>query len=168
MKKSENVPKTMRDKYTAIVTITDTFSKNYLNDEYAQEIRYAVAALCRKRPSPVAKGRAVTWACGVTHALGMVNFLFDSSQSPHIKAQDLYNAFGVSQSTGQSKSKLIRDLLNMSQLDPHWTLPSKLDANPLVWTIMVDGLLVDVRHMPREVQEIAFEKGIIPYIPDDA
>ena len=168
MKKSENVPQTMRDKYTAIVTITDTFSKNYLNDEYAQEIRYAVAALCRKRPSPVAKGRAVTWACGVTHALGMVNFLFDSSQSPHIKAQDLYNTFGVGQSTGQGKSKLIRDLLNMNQLDPHWTLPSKLDTNPLVWMIMVDGLLVDVRHMPREVQEIAFEKGIIPYIPDDA
>ena len=28
-------------------------------------------------------------------------------------------------------------------------------------------LLVDLRTMPREVQEIAFEKGLIPYIPDD-
>jgi hypothetical protein len=26
---------------------------------------------------------------------------------------------------------------------------------------------VDVRSMPREVQEIAFEKGLIPHIPDD-
>jgi hypothetical protein len=31
----------------------------------------------------------------------------------------------------------------------------------------VNGLLVDLRDMPREVQEIAFAKGIIPYIPAD-
>jgi hypothetical protein len=29
----------------------------------------------------------------------------------------------------------------------------------------VNGLLVDLRTMPREVQEAAFAKGIIPYIP---
>ncbi len=31
----------------------------------------------------------------------------------------------------------------------------------------VNGFLVDLRNMPREVQEIAFEKGLIPYIPED-
>ena len=31
----------------------------------------------------------------------------------------------------------------------------------------VNGLLVDLRDMPREVQEIAFEDALIPYIPDD-
>jgi hypothetical protein len=31
----------------------------------------------------------------------------------------------------------------------------------------VNGLLMDVRHAPREVQEIAFQKGLIPYIPAD-
>jgi hypothetical protein len=29
------------------------------------------------------------------------------------------------------------------------------------------GLLVDLRDMPRELQEIAFEEGMIPYIPAD-
>jgi hypothetical protein len=28
-------------------------------------------------------------------------------------------------------------------------------------------LSVDVRHMPREVQEIAYQKGLIPFIPAD-
>jgi hypothetical protein len=28
-------------------------------------------------------------------------------------------------------------------------------------------MMVDVRHMPREVQAIAYEKGLIPYIPAD-
>jgi hypothetical protein len=42
-----------------------------------------------------------------------------------------------------------------------------MDKNPLVWMAEVNGYLVDLRHMPREVQEIAFEKGMIPYIPAD-
>jgi hypothetical protein len=85
--------------------------------------------LCRKRPSPLEKGRASTWACGVTQAIGIVNFLFDPSQTPHMKAADLYRAFGLGQSTGQGKSKLVRDLLKMGQLDPEWTLPSRVAHN---------------------------------------
>ena len=46
-------------------------------------------------------------------------------------------------------------------------LPSRADSNPLVWMAQVNGMLVDLRHMPREVQAIAFEKGMIPYIPAD-
>ncbi|MBT9316121.1 plasmid pRiA4b ORF-3 family protein [Leptothoe spongobia] len=166
-KKSENVPTSMQDKFDSIVAITDDFAQQHLNGEYAQFIRYAVAALCRKRPSPLAKGRDKTWACGITHAIGMVNFLFDSSQAPHISAKDLYKAFGVSSSTGQSKSKLVRDTLNMYQMDPNWCLPSKLDNNLMAWMISVNGLLVDARSMPRHIQEEAFAKGLIPYLPED-
>jgi len=167
MKKSENVPKAMQEKYKAIVEITDSFSKENLNDEYTQLIRYAVAALCRKRPSPLETGNVNTWACGITHAIGMVNFLFDKSQTPHISAKELYKKFGLGESTGNSKSKAVRTLLGMYQLDPDWSLPSRLQSNPMVWMLSVNGLIVDVRSMPREVQEIAFEKGLIPYIPDD-
>ncbi len=166
-KKSENVPKTMQEKYKAIVELTNSFSKENLNEEYAQIIRNAVAALCRKRPSPLGKGKENSWACGITHAIGMVNFLFDKSQTPHISASDLYEKFGIGQSTGKSKSKTIRDLLGMYQSDPNWTLPSRLDSNPMVWMLSVNGMIVDIRSMPREAQEIALEKGLIPYIPDD-
>jgi hypothetical protein len=31
---------------------------------------------------------------------------------------------------------------------------------------MVDGLIVDARSMPLEIQIVAYEKGLIPYIPD--
>ena len=167
VKKSENVPKPMQEKYKAIVEITDSFSRENLNDEYAQLIRYAVAAVCRKRPSPVETGKANTWACGIAHAIGTVNFLFDKSQTPHIKTGELYKKFGVSESTGQAKSKAVRDMLGMYQMDPNWSLPSRLQSNPMAWMLSVNGMLVDVRRMPREVQEIAFEKGLIPYIPDD-
>jgi hypothetical protein len=33
--------------------------------------------------------------------------------------------------------------------------------------LQVNGLMVDVRHAPREFQEIAFNKGLIPVIPAD-
>ena len=167
VKKSENVPKAMQEKYQAIVEITDRFSRENLNDEYAQLIRYAVAAVCRKRPSPVETGKPNTWACGITHAIAMINFLFDKSQTPHISAKELYKKFGIRESTGSAKSKAIRTLLGMYQLDPNWSIPSRLESNPLVWMLSVNGMIVDVRSMPREVQEIAFEKGFIPYIPDD-
>jgi hypothetical protein len=165
--KSETVPKTMQSTFDDIVAITDDFSQQHLNEEYAQLIRYATAALCRKRPSPLAKGKSYTWACGITHAIGMVNFLFDPSQTPHISAKELYKAFGVSASTGQAKSKQVRDTLDMMQMDPNWSLPSKIDENPLVWMLSVNGLIVDIRTAPRPIQEEAYAKGLIPYIPAD-
>lgn len=149
------------------MALTDEFSKHHLNDEYAQLARYATAALCRKRPSPLVSSRPNTWACGIIYALGFVNFLFDKSQEPYISAADLCKSFGVGKNTGSARSKVVRDALGMGQLDPNWCLPSKLDDNPMAWMIMVDGLLVDARQLPREIQEAAYEKGIIPYIPAD-
>ena len=58
-------------------------------------------------------------------------------------------------------------MLRLHQLDPNWSLPSRIDDNPLVWMLQVNGFMMDVRHAPREVQEIAFNKGLIPYIPTD-
>ena len=165
--KSETVPKHMRSVFDAIVAFTDEFSKQHLNDEYAQLARYATAALCRKRPSPLMSGHPNTWACGILYALGFVNFLFDKSEKPYCSASDLCEWFDVSKSTGSAKSKVVRDALGMMQLDPNWCLPSKLADNPMAWMIMVDGLIVDVRHLPREFQEAAYKKGIIPYIPAD-
>lgn len=37
----------------------------------------------------------------------------------------------------------------------------------MAWLISVNGFIVDARNLPREVQEIALAKGLIPYNPDD-
>lgn len=163
--KSEGVPKAMEERFNSIVALTDRFAWQHLNEEYAQLIRQATAALCRKRPSPLEKGQVKTWACGITHAVGMVNFLFDSSQTPHVSANQIYQWFGIAASTGQAKSKLVRDTLKMRQLDATWCLPSRMDDNPLIWMLSVDGLLMDIRQAPLGAQVEAFRKGLIPYIP---
>ena len=163
--KSEKVPKKMEPTYQKIVALTDEFSEEHLNEEYAQLARQLTAALARKRPSPLARGRTNSWACGVIYALGFVNFLFDKSFEPYMSATELCEGFGVSQSTGSNKSKEIRDLMDMMQFDPNWCLPSLMDDNPLAWMIMVDGLVVDARSMSLYIQQAAFDKGLIPYIP---
>lgn len=165
--KSENVPKGMQEKFDQITAITDEFAKEHLNDEYALLIRQATAALCRKRPSPLASSKAKTWACGVAHAIGIVNFLFDSTRKPYISAKDLYAWFGVSSSTGQAKSKLVRDLLKTSQMDPNWTLPSRIDDNPMAWLVSINGMILDARSAPPEVQRKLAEAGMIPHGPED-
>ena len=165
MTPSDRVPAALRERFDAIALATDAFCNRRLNDEYRQLIRRALAALSRKRPSPLLKGQVNSWAAGVVHALGMTNFLFDPSQTPHCKSTDIWAHFGVAASTGQAHSRNIRDALDMGQLNLDWSLPSRLDRNPLVWMLQVNGLIVDVRHMPLEVQEIAFAKGLIPYVP---
>ena len=163
--KSEKVPNKMQAKFNEIVTFTDQVCEEHLGEEYAQLARYATAALCRKRPSPLARGRVDIWACGIVYALGSVNFLFDQSQDPHMSADDLCAAFSVKKSSGSNKARVVRDALDMFQMDPHWCLPSQMDENPIAWMVMVDGLILDARRLPREIQEEAYEKGLIPYIP---
>lgn len=95
----------------------------------------------------------------------MVNFLFDKNTKPFVNASDLYSDFGVSSSSGSARSKLIRELFDMFPSDPNWTLPSRQYDNPLIWLVSVNGHIVDIRQMPLEVQEQAFEQNIIPFIP---
>ncbi len=166
MVKSNRVPAQMQSIFDSISKATDDFCAQNLNDEYKELIHLAIAALCRKRPSPLLKGKESSWAAGVVHAVGMVNFLFDPSQTPHYKSANIYSYFGVGASTGQGKSKEIRDLLNMHQFSSDWMLPSRIEESPLVWMLTVNGMIVDIRNMPLEVQEIAYQKGLIPYIPE--
>jgi hypothetical protein len=156
----------MQAKYDEIVALTDAFCQEHLTDEYAQLCRKLAAKLSRKRPSPLASGRAKSWAAAIVYTIARVNFLFDPNQTPHMRATDLCSEIGVSQGTASAKSTQIMDVLDIFQMHPEWSLPSQLDENPMAWLIMVNGLIVDARSMPRAIQEEAYRKGLIPYVPD--
>lgn len=165
--KSENVPAAIQPHYTAITALTDAFCSQHLNDEYAQMCRAMTATLGRKRPSPLTAGRANSWAAAIVQTVGSVNFLFDKSQTPHMRSDDLAAGFGLSKSTVADKSKQIKDILKITIMDPTWTLPSRLAHNSRAWLISVDGFIIDARRAPRSIQEQAFHKGLIPYIPGE-
>jgi hypothetical protein len=167
MVKSMKIPGVMQEKYTAIKMLTDAFCDRFLSDEYRELIDCAIAGLSRKKPSPLLKGKENVWAAGIVHAIGTANFLFDKTQAVHCKSPDIYSFFDVASSTGQNKSKEIRDTLKINHFSAVWTLRSRVDKSPLLWMVMVNGMIVDIRNMPYEVQEMAFEKGMIPYIPEN-
>jgi len=158
MSKSERVPAALQSKYDEIVALTDQFCQRHLNEEYRDLCRRMAALLCRKRPSPVITGKTKTWACGIVYSVGRINFLFDKSQTPHLRADELCQHFGLSPKTGSAKSTAIMDLLKSGQADPHWTLPSRMGDNPMAWLIQVNGLIVDARQVPREIQH-RFSRG---------
>jgi Domain of unknown function (DUF6398) len=136
-----------------------------LNDEYADLSRKMAATLSRKRPSPLESGRVRSRAAGIIYALGRVNFLTDASREPHMSLAEMCERIGVSPSNASSKASDIWSRLGLIQIDPDWCLPSMLEENPLAWIVEVNGLPVDVRMMPKEVQEEAYRVGLIPYVP---
>ena len=164
---SPSVPLAARPAFEAVVALLDPFCAQNLNADYAQLCRELAAALARKRPSPLLRGRPEMWACGIVYALGTVNFLFDQSQTPHLRADALGAAFGVSQSSAANKARLIRDLFGLFPFDPRWCLPSLIADNPMVWRLELNGMIVDARQMPRAVQALACQQGLISYIPAD-
>jgi hypothetical protein len=163
----KSIPKGMLPVYESIVGLTDDVCDRRLNSEYRDLARAMTGALCRKRPSPLSSGRPRTWAGGIVYVLGRINFLGDKSFPPYMATSDLCAAFEIGESTAHTKARAIEEALGIRPYDPEWTLPSLLEKNPLVWMAEVNGLLVDLRTMPREVQEAAFAKGMIPYIPAD-
>lgn len=150
-----------------ISELTDRFCEEFLNEEYAKLCRDLASALARKRPSPLLGGKRETWACGIVRTIGWVNYLDDPAQKPHVKLPVIDRAFGVAESTGQGKSKSIRTMLKIGSFDPRWTLPSKKENNPRTWIVQVNGFAIDARYAPRDIQEAAFKKGLIPYVPTD-
>ena len=149
-----------------IVELTDTFCKRHLDEDYRELCEDMIAELL-DMDMPLDRGKPAGWASGIVHALGFVNFLQDPSLSPHMTSPQIAEGFGVSQQTMQTKSKMIRDELDLIQFDPDWCLPALLKDNPLVWMLEIDGLIMDIRQAPREAQEEAYRLGLIPFIPAD-
>ena len=159
------VPAIMQPVFDDIFHLTTAFCEKFLNDEYACICKKLTAALCRKRPSPLKKGKKLTWAAGIVYTAGWINFLGDNDQSPYMSTKELADRFDVGVSTMSGKKLQIQNALNLIRLDPDYTLGSRLEDNPLIWIVEVNGLLMDMRSAEPEIQQAAFDKGLIPFIP---
>jgi hypothetical protein len=156
-----------RAAHDRIVALIDDVCREHLDHEYATLCRKLAGVLARKRPSPLTRGKPESWAGAIVRVVGWVNFIDDPSQPDHLRLSDIDKLFGISEATGAAKSMAIRNSLRIRRFDPEWTLPSRMEQNPMVWMIQVNGLVADARRLPREIQEEAFRRGLIPYIPAD-
>ena len=71
-------------------------------------------------------------------------------------ADHLSAAFGVAKSTMSSKARQVRDHLRISHFSPEFQRADVAAQNPLAWIIDVNGLAVDARHVPPDIQAEAF------------
>jgi hypothetical protein len=156
------VPVALRPRVGEILAVTNQACVACLDEEYAQLCARLVTRLSRRRPSPLARGDARIWAAGAIYALGRVNFLFDPSQDPHVGADQLAAHLGVVKSSMANKAALIRKTLDLGAYEPELTRRSMLEQHPLAWLIEVNGVIVDARALPAEVQDVARRRGLIP------
>jgi len=165
-REGQSAEQKLLDRCREIAGLTDRFCDAYLDEEYRELCREMVGALS-ETDLALGRSRAASWASGIVHALGWVNFLQNPRLSPYISSAQIAEGFGVSQATMAAKSRMIKDALDLIALDPDWCVSAMLELNPLVWMLEVDGFIIDVRLAPRELQEAAYGLGLIPYIPAD-
>jgi hypothetical protein len=114
-----------------IIDLTDAFCRAHLDEEYRLLCRKLAAMLDELEPSPFQRGRVETWACGITYALGSINFLFDPSFEPHLTASRLCELYNVSRSSGSARSRQIIDLLGLTPFHPELSTSFMEQSNPL-------------------------------------
>jgi Domain of unknown function (DUF6398) len=157
------VPALLRARVREITEVTDAVCASSLDSEYAELCRRLLARLAGQRPSPIERGEVRVWAAGVIYAIGQNNFVFDPSQMPHRSADELSELVGVPKSTMAAKAKRIRDAVGLdAPMDPEFCRRELLAEHPLAWLVEVDGLIVDARMLPPELQAEAQRRGLIP------
>lgn len=109
-------------RYEETIDKIKVFSNEHLNNDYENICSIAAKTLFENNEEQLKKGKSISWAAGIVHAIGTINNLFDSKEEPYIKATDLYKAFGVSSSTGASKSKEVKNLLDLSKESQKWLI----------------------------------------------
>ncbi len=159
------LPEAIRPKAEEICKLTDAFCAQHLDAEYADLCRKLVQKLARKRPSPLGRGEARIWAGGAVYVVGRQNFLFDPSQRPHLRGDQLSQLLGVAPSTLAAKARLICDILKITPLTLEFSRREMIEQNPMAWMISVNGFLVDARTAPPEIQAEALRLGLIPELP---
>ncbi len=145
-----------------IIGLISRFCTEQLDDEYGALCAKLVSRLAPKRPSPLESGQVRVWAGAVVYVIGYVNLLFDPTQLPHLRFAELSRLTSVSKSALVTRGRLIMCLLRIMPLEPEYCRRERLAQNPFAWMVTVNGLLVDARTLPLEVQAELARRGLIP------
>lgn len=141
-----------------LIEMTGGFCDAYLDEDYKQLCEKLIRKMSRKRTVPFLSGRIEIWAAAIVYAIGSINFLFDRNFKPYVSGDDICNYFHTSKSTTSQKSKVIRDMFRLRNWDPEFSTTHMMESDPFSNLVMVNGLIVDIRSLPTEIQEIIRQK----------
>lgn len=131
-----------------ILTLIKDFCKQKLDDDYFELSERLLNKLGRKRDVPFMSGRIEIWAAAVIHALGSINFLFDKSFEPYVTVDEINVFFSTNKSSTGTKSKFIRDLLNLGYFDEEFSTAHIKQNNPFERLTMVNGFIIPKDSLP--------------------
>ena len=160
-----NIPIQMRPIYGELAEMISDYCGRFLSEDYRTLCLRLLEKLCRKRPSPLLKGRRNTWAAGIVYAIAANNLIFDKSMPIHRTADELSRPFGLAPATASARAAEIRRLVRLSPLDAQWLLPELIEDSPALWMLSWNGFIVDARDLPPEIRREAARMGLIPDAP---
>lgn len=143
-----SIPIQMRPIYGELAEMISDYCGRFLSEDYRTLCLRLLEKLCRKRPSPLLKGRRNTWAAGIVYAIAVNNLIFDKSMPIHRTADELSRPFGLAPATASAKAAEIRRLVRLSPLDAQWLLPELIEDSPALWMLSWNGFIVDARELP--------------------
>ncbi|MDI6885405.1 MAG: DUF6398 domain-containing protein [archaeon] len=148
----------IEEKMQKLIEMTAGFCDEYLDEDYKQLCEKLIRKMSRKRNVPFLSGRIEIWAAAIVYAIGSINFLFDQSFEPYASGDDICNYFGTSKSTTSQKAKIIRDMFKLGYWDREFSTSHMMQSSPFPNLVMVNGLIVDKRSLPPEIQELIRQK----------
>jgi hypothetical protein len=140
----------------------EAYCAERLDSEYAELCRRLVAKLARKRPSPLVRVRPTHLGGSRSPRRGQRQLPLRPLAAAACDGDELSALSGVPKSTMANKSKRIRDLLRLGPFDREFCWRDLLEQSPLPWLVVVNGIVVDARWLPPELQAEACRRGLIP------
>ena len=68
----------------------------------------------------------------------------------------------MAKSTMANKAARIRKILELGWFEPEFMRRAELEQHPLAWLVQVNGVIIDARWLPVELQDEARRRGLIP------
>ncbi|MGM9868942.1 MAG: DUF6398 domain-containing protein [Sodaliphilus sp.] len=132
----------LKERETRVIELAVAFCRECLDEECAELCSKLVKKLGRKRSYPLQSGRLEIWAAASVYAICSINFMFDKSSRLNTSSFEIADYFGTSGSTIAQKSRVIKDLLKISDaFDPDFSLKEVAEQNPFNRLVMRNGFI---------------------------
>ena len=132
----------LKEREARVIELATTFCNEHLDDECAELCTKLVQKLGRKRSCPLQNGRIEIWAAASVYTICSINFMFSKSSRLNTSSAEIAEYFGTSGSTIAQKSRVIKDLLKISNVfDPNFSLQEIADSNPFNHLVMRNGFI---------------------------
>jgi len=136
-----------------LIRLTSDFCEQYLDEDHKELTRKLVINLGKKRDVQFLDKDIQNWAGAIIHALGSINYLFDSSFEPYVSEEELSDYFTTPRLQIHKKSMEIKKLLKLDLFDNIADTLRNYREDPLHRLLLIDGFFINLEAYPPELRE---------------